>query len=42
MRIMGHLLARGCRTVVNLLFTAMLAAAVAGGAALVVAYAQTR
>jgi hypothetical protein len=42
MRIMGHLLARGCRTVVHMLFTAVLAAAVAGGAALLVAYAQTR
>ena len=42
MRIMGHLLARGCRTLFNMLFTAVLAAAVAGGAALLVAYAQTR
>ena len=42
MRIMGHLLARGCRTLFSMLFTAVLAAAVAGGAALLVAYAQTR
>jgi hypothetical protein len=42
MRIMGHLVASGCRTLFNMLFTAVLAAAVAGGAALLVAYAQTR
>ena len=42
MRIMGHLLATGCRTFVHLLFTAVLAAAVAAGAALLVAYVDTR
>ncbi len=42
MRIMGHLAATGCRTFFNLVFTAVLAAAVAGGATLLVAYIQTR
>lgn len=42
MRIMGHFITAGCRTVVNLLFTTVLAAAVAGGAALLVAYSQTQ
>ncbi len=42
MRIMGHLVATGCRTFFNLLFTAVLAAAVAGGATLLVAYTETR
>jgi hypothetical protein len=42
MRIVGHLVATGCRTFLNLLFTAVLAAAVAAGAALLVAYVETR
>jgi hypothetical protein len=42
MRIMGHLVATGCRTSLRLVFTAVLAAAVAGGVALLVAYANTR
>jgi hypothetical protein len=42
MRIIGHLLATGCRTFLHLVFTAVLSAAVAAGAALLVAYVETR
>jgi TPP-dependent indolepyruvate ferredoxin oxidoreductase alpha subunit len=42
MRIMGHLIATGCRTFWRILFTAVFAAALAAGVAVLVAYAGTR
>ena len=42
MRIMGHLIATGCRTFWRILFMAVLAAALAAGATLLLAYEGTR
>jgi hypothetical protein len=42
MRIMGHLIATGCRTFWRILFMAVFAAVLAAGVALLVAYEGTR